>query len=108
MNGQVPDGMEADQQQQADEDQNKGKARHRHHHLVLYALTKDREEEEEEEGKDAFYDQLQTKQGSTPRNEIKIVMGDLNAKVGDDITNHKSSHGKGRIRKNEQHWREVT
>ena len=79
-NGQVPGEMEADQQQQADEDLNEGEARQHHHHPVLYASTKDREEEEE--SKDAFYNQLQTRQESTPRHEIKIVMGDLNAKSG--------------------------
>lgn len=84
-NGQVPDGMEADQQQ-ADEEQNDGEARQHHHHPVLYTPTKDREKEEE--SKHALYDQLQTKQQRAPRHEIKIVMGDVKAKVGNDDTNH--------------------
>ena len=48
----------------------------------------------EEESKDAFYDQLQAELESTPRHEMKIVMGDLNAKLGIDNTNHDRAMGK--------------
>ena len=46
------------------------------------------------ESKDAFYDQLQAELESTPRHEMKIVMGDLNAKMGIDNTNHDRAMGK--------------
>ena len=49
-----------------------------------YALTND----SEEESKDAFYDQLQADLDSIPHHEMKIVMGDLNAKAESDNTNH--------------------
>ena len=47
-----------------------------------------------EESKDAFYDQLPAELERTPRHEMKIVMGDLNAKVGSDNTNHDRAMGK--------------
>ena len=48
----------------------------------------------EEESKDAFYDQLQAELERTPHHEMKTVMGDLNAKVGSDNTNHDRAMGK--------------
>ena len=48
----------------------------------------------EEESKDAFYNQLQDELESTPRHEMKIMMGDLNAKVRSDNTNHVRAKGK--------------
>ena len=50
--------------------------------------------ESKEGSKDAFYDQLQAELESTPRHEMKIVMGDLNAKLGIDNTNHDRAMGK--------------
>ena len=80
------DGVEADQQQ-ADEDQNEREAHQHHHHPVLC-------NDSEEESKDAFYDQLQAELERTPCHEMKIVMGDLNAKVGSNNKSHDRAMGK--------------
>jgi len=69
--------------------------------IQCYALTDD----SEEESKDAFYDQLQAELESTPCYEMKIVMGDLHAKVGSDNTNHDIAMGKegcGSMNNNEE------
>ena len=39
-----------------------------------------------EEAKDDFYEHLQAVVEQVPRRDVKIVMGDLNAKVGTDST----------------------
>ena len=54
-----------------------------------YAPTNDKNEEE----KDQFYQQLQAELESTPNHDLLIVMGDLNAKVGNDNTNHPRAMG---------------
>lgn len=38
----------------------------------------------DEDAKNAFYEQLQHKLDNTPDHDIKIIMGDMNAKVGAD------------------------
>ena len=55
-----------------------------------YAPTND----SEEESKDAFYDRLQAELERTPCHEMKIVMGDLNAKVRSENTSHDRAMGK--------------
>ena len=37
--------------------------------------------------KDIFYDQLQAELEETPQHDMKIIMGDLNAKVGSNNKN---------------------
>ena len=48
----------------------------------------------EEDSKDTFYEQLQAELENTPRHEMKIVMGDLNAKVGNDNRNYERAMGR--------------
>lgn len=59
----------------------------------VHAPTEDKEEEE----KDKFYEMIERKIQSTPRYDIKIVLGDFNAKVGREniykhITGGNSKH----------------
>ena len=58
--------------------------------IQCYAPTND----SEDENKSLFYEQLQAEIENTPRHEIKIVMGDFNAKVGNDNTNYERAMGK--------------
>lgn len=51
--------------------------------IQCYAPT----EAADNEIKNAFYEQLNSVIANTPKSDIKIVMGDLNAKVGSDNTN---------------------
>jgi hypothetical protein len=39
-------------------------------------------EEKEDEVKEAFYEKLEEVYNSTSRNNVKIILGDLNAKIG--------------------------
>jgi endonuclease/exonuclease/phosphatase family metal-dependent hydrolase len=50
--------------------------------LNIHAETEDKDEAT----KDAFYQQLEQEYDSIPSNDIKIVIGDLNAKIGRDPT----------------------
>ncbi|XP_072037118.1 craniofacial development protein 2-like [Amphiura filiformis] len=43
---------------------------------------------------DEFYDQLQRETDKTPKNDILIIMGDLNAKVGSDNSGWETVMGK--------------
>nr|XP_034334819.1 craniofacial development protein 2-like [Crassostrea gigas] len=59
----------------------------------------------EEQEKDEFYAALQSIIDRAPRRDINVVMGDLNAKVGDDNTNKElimGKHGIGNINENEE------
>ena len=50
--------------------------------IACYAPT----EEAEEEEKDEFYEQLEEEIRTTPRHDVLMVIGDLNARVGEDNT----------------------
>ncbi|KAG7502594.1 hypothetical protein JOB18_022990, partial [Solea senegalensis] len=52
--------------------------------IQCYALTNDAEEEK----KDAFYQQLLAEQDKSRKKDIMVLMGDLNAKIGSDNTDH--------------------
>ena len=52
----------------------------KHSIIQVYAPTNDAEDESKEE----FYEQLQREVEATPRHDVLIVMGDLNAKIGQD------------------------
>ena len=57
--------------------------------IVCYAPT----EVAEDADKEVFYDKLQETVESTPRHDVLLVLGDLNAKVGQDNTGKESTMG---------------
>ena len=58
--------------------------------IMCYSPTNDAEEEETEE----FYDRLRATLRKRTEKEIVVMMGDFNAKVGDDNTGYTSAMGK--------------
>ena len=58
--------------------------------IACYAPT---EEAEEEEEKDEFYEQLEEEIRTTPRHDALMVIGDLNARVGEDNTGKERAMG---------------
>ena len=51
--------------------------------------------------KDIFYDQLQAELEEAPQHDMKIIMGDLNAKEGSNNKNYEKGHGEGGLRHHE-------
>uniref|UniRef100_A0A3P9H430 Endonuclease/exonuclease/phosphatase domain-containing protein n=1 Tax=Oryzias latipes TaxID=8090 RepID=A0A3P9H430_ORYLA len=67
--------------------------------IQCYSPTND----SEVEAKDSFYEQLDTEVKLTPRHDVLIIMGDLNAKVGKDNSNNERAmgeHGCGTMNEN--------
>ena len=67
--------------------------------VQIYAPTNDASDED----KDAFYNRLQGVMDKLPRRDINIIMGDANAKVGEDNRGHEGimgQHGLGQMNEN--------
>ena len=67
--------------------------------IQCYSPTND----SDDEVKDLFYEQLEAEIKSTPRHDLMIIMGDLNAKVGNDNSNYlraMGTHGCGMMNEN--------
>ncbi len=58
--------------------------------IQCYSPTNDADEEV----KDAYYEALQTQIDKTPRHDVLLVIGDQNAKVGNDNSHHERSMGR--------------
>ena len=57
--------------------------------IACYAPTEEAEEEEQDE----FYEQLEEEIRTTPRHDVLMVIGDLNARVGEDNTGKERAMG---------------
>ncbi len=58
--------------------------------IQCYGPTND----SDEKTKDEFYEQLAVELDSTPQHDMKIIMGDLNAKVGNNNRNYERAMGR--------------
>ena len=61
--------------------------------IQVYAPTKESRDDE----KDDFYDQLQATFDTCNRHDVVIIMGDLNAKIGEDNKDMEGIMGKHRV-----------
>ncbi|XP_073671663.1 uncharacterized protein [Paramisgurnus dabryanus] len=71
----------------------RGRIKGKHVNLTIiqcYSPTND----SDDEVKDLFYEQLEAEIKATPRHDMMIIMGDLNAKVGNDNSNCERAIGK--------------
>lgn len=57
--------------------------------------------------RERFYEQLQAEIKTALRHDLLIVMGDLNAKVGRDITHNNRTMGTHWVWYHEREWREL-
>ena len=75
----------------------------RHQHEDSLHKSTPQQTDASDEDKDAFYDRLQGVMDKLPRRDINIIMGDANAKVGEDNRGHEGimgQHGLGQMNEN--------